>query len=160
MCDWNCPDNKKHWLWAIIDKMWECPQHTFQILSKDPMGYIYYDFPHNVWLGASHDGTDNTLDTARDLVYYNASYTGVKFVSYEPLLAEPTGEDRDAIMLLDWIIIGADSRRGAALPDFAWVDRMVAEARLYNVPVWIKDLHGEQWYTERIQEFPDAHQAS
>jgi protein gp37 len=29
MWDWNCSDNKEWWLYAIIDTMQECPQHTF-----------------------------------------------------------------------------------------------------------------------------------
>jgi len=53
MWDWNCKDNKQAWLTAIINKFKECPQHTFQILSKKPGGYKKYKFPKNVWIGTT-----------------------------------------------------------------------------------------------------------
>jgi protein gp37 len=42
MWDWNCKDNKQAWLTEIIKIFSECPQHTFQILSKKPKGYTKY----------------------------------------------------------------------------------------------------------------------
>jgi len=52
---------------------------------------------------------------------------------------------------LDWIIIGADSTRGAKKPPQKWADWLIETAMEYNIPVFIKDNYG---YPEIIKEFP------
>lgn len=52
MSDWNSK-MLDEWLNPIIEKMRECKQHTFQILSKFPKGFARFSFPKNVWLGTS-----------------------------------------------------------------------------------------------------------
>jgi hypothetical protein len=43
MWDWNSSRVEEEWLMKIIDKMKECSQHTFQILSKRPKGYERFE---------------------------------------------------------------------------------------------------------------------
>lgn len=53
--DWNGERIEKEWLRTILDRITECPQHTFPILSKRPELYDRYGFtyPSNVMLGAT-----------------------------------------------------------------------------------------------------------
>ena len=52
---WNGVDVKREWLVPIVEKMRECSQHTFPILSKRPEFYDQYQlsYPKNVILGTS-----------------------------------------------------------------------------------------------------------
>jgi len=144
MWDWNCRDNQPEWIEAILTKIRECEQHTFQILSKYPQKYIGYEFPRNVWIGTSIDTQARANISLQAIKDSNAS---VKFVSFEPLLQEL---DVD-LTGINWIIIGANSTRGAEKPPREWADKLIRQARELNIPVWIKNNYN---YPERIKEFP------
>ncbi|MBN1386355.1 DUF5131 family protein [Candidatus Woesearchaeota archaeon] len=146
MYDWNCKDNDPKWTEAILAKIRECSQHTFQILSKYPQGYKDYDFPVNVWIGTSIDTQGRANFVLAPLKEAEAS---VKFVSFEPLLEEVNVD----LSGLQWIIIGANSNRGAERPPREWADKLIAQAREKGIPVWVKDNYN---YPERIKEFPKA----
>ena len=108
MWDWNCKDNKEKWLKKIIEKFHECPQHTFQILSKRPKGYARFKFPSNVWLGTSITTNDDVRRIER-LISSNKG--NVKFVSIEPI----HGKIDHGFSGVDWIIIGAET--GNRMPE-------------------------------------------
>ena len=145
MWDWNCRHNETWWMHNILVKMAECPQHTFQVLSKDPAGYERYPFPENVWLGTTIDGTMRTERNCDLLV--DGDRARIKFVSFEPLLAHI-----DPYLIgIDWVIIGADSTRGARNPPDEWADIIIVRAREQGVAVWVKDNYK---YHTRIKEFP------
>ena len=102
MWDWNCKDDRLEWMQATLEKIRECKQHTFQILSKFPQGYKKSDFPEYVLIGATIDTQARANFILKALKDVNAS---VKFISFEPLL-----QDLDVDLVgIDWIIIGADS---------------------------------------------------
>lgn len=63
------------------------------------------------------------------------------------------GDISDYLVLQDvsWIIIGADSNRGAKKSPVEWATKLIKRARNENVAVWIKDNYG---YPETIKEFP------
>jgi len=73
-----------------------------------------------------------------------------KFVSFEPLIESPM-ISFNLFSELDWIIIGADSSRGAKKPPKQWADFLIKTARDLSIPVWVKDNYG---YPEVIKEFP------
>ncbi len=145
MWDWNCVSNDQNWLTTIIKKMAECKQHTFQILSKRPEGYQRFKFPNNCWIGTSIDTNKTALERYNALIGSNKN--NLKYISFEPLL-EDVNINLEGI---GWIIIGADSRRRAKKPLQEWANKLIAQARELNTPVFVKDNYG---YPERINEFP------
>ena len=44
---------KDEWIRAVIATMRNCPQHIFQVLTKSAPRLLKFDWPENVWLGAS-----------------------------------------------------------------------------------------------------------
>ena len=123
------------------------PWHTYQFLTKNPKRYAEFTLPKNGWYGTTYDGTEKTRDNI--LLLRSTVPDGfIRFVSFEPLLAS-------AVVPLegfDWIIIGADSTRGAKKPPKEWADTLINQARNRNIPVFIKDNYG---YPGRIKQMPN-----
>ena len=109
------------------------------------------EFPQieNAWYGTTCDGTDRTKDNIGDLVMYIQRCHSIRFVSFEPLLA-PVDPD---LFGIGWIIIGANSNKGAQKPPKEWADHIINLARESGVAVFVKDNYG---YPERIKEFPQV----
>ena len=123
------------------------PWHIYQFLTKNPNRYAEFHPLNNCWYGTTDDGTDRTKDNIRDLV--GAIHRPRRFVSFEPLLnrIEPdlTG--------IQWVIIGADSTRGAKKPPKEWADIIIKLARDQDIPVFVKNNYG---YPKRLKEFPEG----
>ena len=123
-----------------------CPQHTFQLLTKDYSFYDKWVFPENCWLG---------ITVEQPLTYGNARkvggffrHKGVRFISYEPLLFNPRTWDG-----IDWIIVGAMTGQLAKMYPVKreWIQNIINQTRNANIPLFIKD--NVKWH-EKIQEFP------
>lgn len=142
------------WQEAVFRVVEETPRHTFQFLTKDPLGAgkallrYFPTIPENLWVGVSVDGTATTKKTAW---LPNRVYGGVRFVSFEPLL-----EDVGDVNLagIDWIIIGAQTNP-TKRPKPEWVEHLVQQARAAGVAVFLKDSI-QSWWPEEIREFPEA----
>ena len=148
MYDWNGQGVKEEWLVKILDKMKECPQHTFQILSKRPNGYDRFDFPSNVWIGTS---VATTADCLRVHDFGTLGNRNLKFVSIEPL-----HEHIDfwfSKKEIDWLIIGAETgqRKSKIIPKSEWVTSILENGRSEGIPVFLK---GNLHWPETIREFP------
>lgn len=135
----------------VLYKVHQHKQHTFQFLTKNPKRYDDFDLSllDNCWFGTSEDGTFKTLENHKLLVD-RIPKDITKFVSFEPLIESPMISFNE-FAELDWIIIGADSSKGAKKPLKLWADFLIHKARELNIPVWIKDNYG---YPETIKEFP------
>lgn len=144
MWDFNCKDNKPEWMEAIIEKMREYPQHTFLILSKNPIGYKRFNFPDSVWLGTTITCQADVWRLT-DLALSNGTHK--KFVSVEPFKGSLLADFSN----VDWVIIGAEtgSNKDRVVPEKAWVDFLILQAR--TKPIFLKD--NLKW-PEKIQEFP------
>jgi len=141
----NIPDKWINEILSIIRR--RDPKTIFQFLTKNPDRYNDFEFPENCWLGTTVDGL---LHTRRNLYHIRElEVPNIKFVSFEPLIEYPMAEWQ--IADVDWIIIGADSRRGAEKPRQRWADCLRAIAGNHGTAVWIKDNYG---YRERIKEWP------
>ena len=107
----------------VWNTMAECPQHTFQILTKRPQRMQRwvtargrdelacpdpaYPWPlPNVWLGVSIESDAYTWRAN----YLRDTPATVRFVSAEPLLGPLQSLDLDRI---DWLIVGGESGPGA-----------------------------------------------
>lgn len=155
---------------GFIQKVWdvmaECPQHTFQLLTKrsqrmaeligaDADGRLWTtrqgEVIPNVWLGCSVE-TDRYMFRVDHL---RNTAAALRFLSLEPLLGPLPSLDLTGV---GWVIVGAESGRGARPMNLDWVrdirDRCVAD----EVPFFFKqsaspagrkiatpDLDGIQW---------------
>ena len=134
----------------ITDVLFFCathaPHHTYQFLTKNPIRYSDFDCIPNAWYGTTVDGTAFTVGNVEQLFLSTPPKT-TRFISFEPLLSEIHPNLYD----IDWIIIGADSSRGAKKPPQEWADILIDYARGAGTAVWVKDNYG---YPERIKEWP------
>lgn len=144
---------KTEWQLRALKKIALFPEHTFQILSKDPKAYdfTHVNFPENVWLGLTIDGSENGNAKLEKFLCHNKS--NIKFVSFEPLLGFVCINDMH-MKNLDWVIIGSMSGVGRKPAKLDWVEGLVAHANIFNVPVFIKQLEIEGKLEDDITKFP------
>jgi len=159
--------------WAFIDEVWrvmtDCPQHSFQVLTKRPKRMANYlsgrGMWANIWLGA-------TVENNKTLWRIDALKKCppmIRFLSFEPLL-EPLQElSIPDLYGVGWAIIGCESgpkrrrlshspmRREEALR------RLTGKCMAADVPVYIKQLEiggkvsrdPSEWPEDlRIREWP------
>jgi protein gp37 len=146
MWDWNDAKVPLPWILPILLTMEDCPQHTFQILSKRPKRYGRFNYPENVWLGTS-------LTSWRDQYVINdlldLHNENLKFLSIEPL----QGPLKFWLSKVDWVIVGAETghRPGKIMPEREWVEKIIENCRAEAIPVFLKNNLG---WPEKIQEYP------
>lgn len=115
-------------------------------LTKNPEWYRMFQFPANCWLGAT---ATHQKAWDRAIAAFDYLPRATTFISAEPLLAEIRPRFIDYI---DWLIIGADSTRGAKKPRREWGASLIAAAGAAGTPVFVK----KNWpfAGEWPQEFP------
>jgi protein gp37 len=102
----------------IFQVMVDCPQHTFQVLTKRPERASELAaelcWPQNVWMGTSveDDRVLHRVDALRTIPAH------VRFLSCEPLIGSLTGLSLERI---DWVIVGGESGPGARPMEKKWV---------------------------------------
>ncbi|MBO4382214.1 MAG: phage Gp37/Gp68 family protein [Alistipes sp.] len=130
----------------FIDKVMqvirECPQHTFQILTKraERMFRYYQDgevsIPSNCWLGVTVESifTRSRIEWLRDI-----DNISVRFLSCEPLI-----EDLGVLKLenIDWVIVGGESGPKARPMKKEWLLNIKRQCEEQGVPFFFK-----QWGT-------------
>jgi len=106
------PDDYLHQIWQV---MLDCPQHTFQILTKRPERAAVWagPWPSHIWMGTSVEDARvmHRIDTIRRCA------ARVRFLSCEPLLGPLPGLNLDGI---NWVIVGGESGSGYRPMDHAW----------------------------------------
>ena len=140
----------EEWIRRVLDKVRENPRHTFLFLTKNPERYAEFNLQglKNCWFGTTVDGTDRTARNRDKLAWATNGYCRInRFISFEPLFFQVEPD----LFGLRWIVICADSRKGAKKPPREWADDLINEARKDGIPVWVKENYG---YPERIKEFP------
>lgn len=106
-----------------IDKVFatiaQCPQHTFQILTKRAERLAKYSadkrLPRNAWLGVSVEDPKYGLPRIDHLRRVRA---GIRFLSVEPLLHDLGAIDLSGI---HWVIVGGESGPKARPMKLEWV---------------------------------------
>jgi len=119
------------WIDQVLDIAIQCPQHTFQFLTKNPERLLKFAWPKNCWIGAT--ATSKLQWDRAETVLQQANAT-VRFISAEPLLAEIVPN----CWFPDWLIIGACTGRLAKQPNREWVLSLIARADTSNIPVFLK----------------------
>jgi protein gp37 len=141
-----------------ILKVWlECVTlpHTFQFLTKNPARYRAWversHYAHNLWWGATWDGTRLTADNVEIMRRLPVPREEVKFISFEPLLAPFEG----SLGGLDWIIIGELTGKTHTIDEkreiLGWAQDLFHQARDLKIPVFFKNWLGTM-FPQR--EFP------
>lgn len=107
---------------AFIKKVFEtmnnCPQHTFQVLTKRSDILLKYhkelNWTHNIWMGVSVEDSRVT-HRIDDLRKTNAR---TKFLSCEPLIG---ALPKMNLKKIDWVIVGGESGRTPREMNPDWV---------------------------------------
>lgn len=141
-------DSYRHEIWDIIR---QCPQHTFQILTKRPERIADHlppdwgpeKFSH-VWLGTSVGSHAGTYRAAELVVLTSRVWTGKIFLSMEPL---HDFVDIDPVIMkcFDWVIVGGESGNETGKYryrpcDLSWIEIIVHQCKKLGVPVFVKQL--------------------
>jgi protein gp37 len=123
----------------VFDVMNECPQHTFQVLTKRPEIAARHaaklEWTDNIWIGTSVEDEFTTHRIA-DLVKIKAA---VRFLSLEPLLGPLPILPLDGI---HWVILGGESGPGARPMKRQWVRQVRDRCIAHGVPFFFKQWGG------------------
>lgn len=176
---------KFEWIDKVMEIIKQCPQHTFQILTKRPFRMKKY-FDHyyyinckisNIWLGATIENQDQ-IKRAWDLLKCPAK---IHFVSVEPMLEEiflwndllerpsyPSDRLKGITYAakylawaewkkgLDWIICGGESGHNARPMHPDWVRSLKDQCDAANVPFFFKQGSQNNWETFKdFDSFPE-----
>lgn len=116
----------------------ECPQHTFQLLTKRAKRMFDYfinhykkAIPQNVWLGVT---CENSSHTDR-IDYLRILDAKVRFISCEPLLGDISDIDLEGI---DWVITGGESGVNARRTPADWFRGLRDACLSLGVPFFFK----------------------
>lgn len=136
----------------VFTVMAETPQHTYQILTKRDSRLAQFadklSWPPNVWMGVSVESSTYAF-RAKDLLTVPAA---VRFISVEPMLSalelDLTG--------IGWVIVGAESGRGARPMDLSWALDIRDQCEESGVPLFVKQLSGPGGHAIKdIDQFPE-----
>lgn len=123
----------------VFDVMAECPQHTFQVLTKRAERLTRVaprlPWPANVWIGVS-------VESAAFLWrvdYLRKVPAAVRFVSAEPLLGSLRGINLEGI---HWLIGGGESQAGARPAKLTWFRELRAACKAAGTKFFLKQLGG------------------
>ncbi|MFR8760261.1 MAG: DUF5131 family protein [Negativibacillus sp.] len=132
----NVPDQVILQLFEIMN---QCPQHTFQILTKRSKRLQELSsqirWTRNIWMGVSIENED-VLYRRDDLVQTGAV---VKFISAEPLIAPLSKLNLDGI---DWLIVGGESGPHCRPIEKNWVLELQNAAHISGTAFFFKQWGG------------------
>ena len=145
------------WIQQILTVIGQHPEYNFISLTKNPKRYLEFEFPENIWLGATADTQkrfDAAMDVFRDLAGPGFDCDNIKFLSCEPLLEHicydsysdqyvsryGSGDDEHFSEYIDWVIIGGlkGSENSDKQPNWEWVETLIDFARKSNAKVYFK----------------------
>lgn len=139
MSDLFHPDVPEDFIRAVFKVMAECPQHTFQVLTKrsERLGKLAAElpWPDNVWMGVSVED-ENAIDRIDHLRKVPAA---VRFLSLEPLIGPLENLNLTG---MHWAIVGGESGPGARAMNPAWVRSLRRQCRAARVPFFFKQWGG------------------
>lgn len=139
MSDLFHPDIPADYIAKVFRTMVECPQHTFQILTKrsDRLAELApaLPWPENVWIGTSVEDR-RVIARIDDLVTVPAK---TRFLSCEPLI----GPLEDLPLRgIHWVIVGGESGPRARPMQSKWVVSILRQCRTAGVPFFFKQWGG------------------
>ena len=124
----------------VFEVMNNCPQHTFQVLTKRSDIMLSYskflNWTPNIWLGVSVED-ERVLDRVEDL---RACGAQTKFLSCEPLIGGLMDLELDGI---DWVIVGGESGPKSRPIEYEWVEDIRLICKANKVPFFFKQWGGK-----------------
>lgn len=124
----------------VFSTMNQCPQHTFQVLTKRAellASYSdYLSWSDNIWMGVSVE--DERVTDRID--YLRNSGAKIKFLSLEPLIGPLLNLNLTGI---DWVIVGGESGHGARPMNPKWVEDIRIQCQEQNVAFFFKQWGGK-----------------
>lgn len=132
-------DVPEEFIRRVFSTMEECPQHTFQILTKRSerlrslAGRLRW--PRNVWMGVSVEDA-RVMHRVADLADVPAA---VRFLSCEPLIGPLVDIPLENI---DWVIVGGESGPRARRMEEEWVKSIQRQCRAAAVAFFFKQWGG------------------
>lgn len=144
---------KFQWTYEIFEKMQECHQHKFLLLTKrtcvmqKALENVYYHllgvgkydsqkkYLKNVWLGATVE-SDEQLYRIKELLKTPAEK---HFISVEPMLSG-INIPIEQLQKLDWVIIGCESGKYSRKCQDTWVNNLIQQCLSFDIPVFLKQL--------------------
>jgi protein gp37 len=139
MSDLFHPDVPLDFIQQVFAVMEECPQHTFQVLTKRAQRLAAVapalPWPTNLWMGVSIE-SDRYSWRVDHLAEVPAA---VRFASVEPMLGPVPSLRVDE---LDWVIAGGESGTGARPIDREWVRELRDRCIASDVPFFFKQWGG------------------
>lgn len=152
------------WIKEVFDACLVAPQHNYLFLTKNPERYNDLDrkglLPQgkNFWYGATTANSEQ-MEQAADAFGQLSSRTRT-FFSMEPLMEDIAACNGWAYAgngkYANWIIVGAmtgPASKGAQ-PSREWVEKIVRDADLNRVPVFMKGNLAGVWGVDLVQKFP------
>ena len=152
-------EGHRDWPVAVWDTMFDCPQHTFLVLTKRPLGLRWFatrmkehlfrkvDYP-NIHLGVT---VCNQAEASAKIPILLATPAAVRWVSIEPTLG--TVDLAPYLPRLDWVVLGPENGPGARPMDLDWARSVRDQCAETGTPFFFKGgaLDGHEYH-----EFPEA----
>jgi len=123
----------------VFATMRDCPQHTFQVLTKRAERLAglapRLPWPHNVWMGVSVEDAR----VVNRIGYLQKAPAAIRFLSLEPLIGPLEGLRLEGI---DWAIVGGESGPRARPMEPEWVKSILRQCRAASVAFFFKQWGG------------------
>ena len=159
MSDLFHPEIPDDYIAQVFQTMVDCPQHTFQVLTKRSNRLAELapklPWPDNVWMGTSVEDS-RVIHRIRDLVTVPAA---VRFLSCEPLIGPL---NKLPLKGIHWVIVGGESGPRARPMQREWARSILKQCRAASVPFFFKqwggprkDLTGRVLNGRIYDELPD-----
>jgi len=158
MSDLFHPEIPTDYISRVFRTMVECPQHTFQVLTKrsDRLAELAPALPwaENIWIGTSVENR-RVIGRVAELVSVPAA---VRFLSCEPLIGPL---DNLPLRGIRWVIVGGESGPRARPMQAEWALSVLRQCRAAGVPFFFKqwggprkDLTGRRLNGREYDEMP------
>lgn len=151
-------DVPEDFILRVFRTMADCPQHTFQVLTKRSARLNALaprlTWPPNLWIGVSVEDWRVTyrIDDLRSVP------AAVRFLSIEPFIGRLGKVNLEGI---HWVIVGGESGPRARNMEVAWVEEVFQQCRATAVPFFFKqwggvrkDLTGRLLHGRTYDEMP------
>ncbi len=155
-------DEAIHQIWKVME---DNSHHVFQILTKRPhravnllLKGIIYPLP-NVWMGVTVEHR-KYIHRVLYLQHFDLAGFPVRFVSAEPLLSPLHDTLEPFLGVVNWVIVGGETGRGARETKKEWVIALRDLCKKHNIPFFFKQWggrNGKGGYLiggEEVREFP------
>jgi len=124
----------------VFRVMNDCPQHTFQVLTKRADILAQYspllEWTPNIWIGVTVES--KTLVDRIDFLRETGAY--IKFLSLEPLL---TALPNLNLHEINWVIVGGESGPSARIIKEEWVMDIKDQCKSSGIPFFFKQWGGK-----------------